>query len=263
LGPGERAVAVRNVDAFENRYGTGILIAGEYPNNLANGGETIVLSGPLEQEILRVTYGDSDGWPVEADGAGRSLVLIDLDGDFSDPAAWRASLQPLGSPGAEDVLLGDLNQDLSVSLIDLAMLQANLNSAGTLDDGDLNQDGQVDRADAAILLRNLGVSLAPAAPAAVPPAPSAAAASGGQSSTDAVDVALTEHDGKGDLFAAPRRQRRVDLRRTADGSAGSADRRLGDTIATTQFRRDDSLQLRARRHARAAGMPSDLEHFKS
>ncbi|MDW8310670.1 MAG: lamin tail domain-containing protein, partial [Verrucomicrobiales bacterium] len=50
--------------------------------------------------ITSVAYDDEAGWPVEADGGGRSLEVIDPNGDPNDPANWRASAQPGGSPGA-------------------------------------------------------------------------------------------------------------------------------------------------------------------
>jgi hypothetical protein len=45
-----------------------------------------------------VTYANTDPWPVLAKGAGRSLELIDPNGDQSDPANWQASAAG-GSPG--------------------------------------------------------------------------------------------------------------------------------------------------------------------
>lgn len=77
LEPGEHVVVVNNLVAFKRRYAgwAAMKIAGEYSGNLANGGERIVLQGPLpglEQENFG--YDDTRGWPPAADGAGHSLV---------------------------------------------------------------------------------------------------------------------------------------------------------------------------------------------
>ena len=50
---------------------------------------------------LQVTYDDNYGWPLSANGAGDSLVLIDPIGDLSSPHRWRASSTLYGTPGAD------------------------------------------------------------------------------------------------------------------------------------------------------------------
>jgi PKD repeat protein len=56
---------------------------------------------PIQHPITidLVSYGDSSPWPVEADGFGHSIELlnISLDNDFADN--WRGSLTERGSPG--------------------------------------------------------------------------------------------------------------------------------------------------------------------
>ena len=76
LAPGESLVVVKNLAAFEERYGTGLPVAGSYPNNLSNGGETITISYAVNTAILSFTYDDGGAWP-DADGSGYSLELID------------------------------------------------------------------------------------------------------------------------------------------------------------------------------------------
>jgi len=49
-----------------------------------------------------VSYTDSDPWPTEPDGNGPTLSLIDPNTDNSLPQSWAASLQDIGTPGAEN-----------------------------------------------------------------------------------------------------------------------------------------------------------------
>jgi hypothetical protein len=176
LGPGERAVAVSNLAAFQLRYGTAIPVAGEYGQTvdafrLANGGETIALRDAGGGLIQSFRY--DDDWYPDTDGLGPSLVIknaLSSMESWNDPAAWRASYENGGSPGSEDDLPGDANGDLRVDLADVAVVQAYMGATGaTRAQGDLDGDGNVGRSDAALAARNFGRSI-------VEPAPSAAAA---------------------------------------------------------------------------------------
>ena len=106
LAPGAFLLVVRNRAAFEQRYGTGLPIAGEYGLNdegkLDNGGERIKLSFGAGTPIRDFDYDDDDPWPSAADGTGASLELIAPDAvpDHSQATSWRASATPGGSPGA-------------------------------------------------------------------------------------------------------------------------------------------------------------------
>ena len=105
LGGGQRAVVVKNVAAFQSRYGTsGVTIAGSYGDlNLSNGGEKIVLESAQGQTLLDFTY--SDGWYPQTDGGGYSLVVVDplaTNSYWSLKTNWRSSDKLHGAPGAAD-----------------------------------------------------------------------------------------------------------------------------------------------------------------
>ena len=104
LEPGQRAVVVRNRDAFLARYpGLEALVAGEYSGQLSGAGERITLTGPAGETIFDVTY--SSTWQPITDGLGFSLVPKDEATDptvLGEPARWRRSVRPGGSPGAQD-----------------------------------------------------------------------------------------------------------------------------------------------------------------
>lgn len=87
-----------NPAAFAARY-PGVPVFGYFGGNLANGGERLRLLDRQGRPVLTVQYDDDNGWPRAADGSGATLELVDPAADPSAPAAWRAGLQPHGTPG--------------------------------------------------------------------------------------------------------------------------------------------------------------------
>ncbi len=138
LRPGEIALIVRNLEAFESRYNTdGLLILGEYTGRLRNGGEFVLLGDRLGETLVEFVY--SDQWYPDTDGLGRSLEIIDQTLDpstWADPASWTSSADFGGSPGTAPGLPGTSGQI----------------------PGDINQDRTLDVSDAVALLRHLFVS---------------------------------------------------------------------------------------------------------
>ena len=105
LGPGGRALVVRNRAAFLTRYPTAPGIAGEYTGQLSNGDEHIRLLGPLQEPVCDFAY--EDGWAPLADGFGFSLVLRSeaaAPDRLGESASWRLSAKVGGSPGVPDPL---------------------------------------------------------------------------------------------------------------------------------------------------------------
>jgi len=108
LAPGARVLAVRNRKAFQVRYGHELdgAIAGGFANATAlnNGGERLAIVDSALNTIKDFIYDDRAPWPLAADGAGYSLVLINpvSNPDHSVAANWRLSARPGGTPGAGD-----------------------------------------------------------------------------------------------------------------------------------------------------------------
>ena len=100
LEPGESVVVVKDRDAFQTRYGTGIPIAGEYDGKLSNAGEEITLTYNGSETVQDFEYDDGGAWPGRADGTGSSLEVVDPSGDYDDPDNWRASGEYGGTPGS-------------------------------------------------------------------------------------------------------------------------------------------------------------------
>jgi hypothetical protein len=105
IGPGQRILLVADQAAFETRH-PGVPVFGVFAeqSNLSNSGERLELLDAAAGHIFDFVYDDKSPWPESADGAGFSLVLVNpmSDPDPGNPANWRASAAPGGSPGGED-----------------------------------------------------------------------------------------------------------------------------------------------------------------
>jgi hypothetical protein len=75
---------------------------GPYTNTLPNDGGRIRLRDPNGAVLLEVNYESRPPWPVEADGAGHSLVLARPSYGEDAAEAWAASDAIGGSPGRVD-----------------------------------------------------------------------------------------------------------------------------------------------------------------
>jgi len=108
LDPGEHVLVVADMSAFTKRYPgwAGMNVAGEFDGRLDDGGEELVLTSEVAGPILRVTYDRARGWPLPADGAGHSLVPLELadqlGGELDYGGNWRTSTFRGGSPGRAD-----------------------------------------------------------------------------------------------------------------------------------------------------------------
>lgn len=104
LSPGGYVLAVKDIDAFEAKYGQNLSIAGQYEGRLNNAGERIKLEDAAGQVILDFTF--KDGWYGSTDGGGFSLTVIDPainePTGWSDKANYRPSVETGGSPGFDD-----------------------------------------------------------------------------------------------------------------------------------------------------------------
>lgn len=125
LGGGDYMVLANDPTRFAQRYG--FAPDGVYQGNLSNAGEALRLVNGQGTIIDNVVFDDVDPWPVDADGTGPSLVLIDTSANNYLPGSWRASQTEHGSPGAANRLfeLGDVDTDGDVDAADVnALLDA-------------------------------------------------------------------------------------------------------------------------------------------
>jgi hypothetical protein len=149
LGPGRRVVIVENMAAFEQRYGQGVPVAGEWTGGLANSSETITLAagGAILQQ-----FAYHDTWHPTTDGSGPSLERTQpADADLSrwgQSSAWQPSAVNGGTPGYEGGSLpGDANRDGVFNSADLllamqaAEFEDDLLDNSTWEEGDWDGDG--------------------------------------------------------------------------------------------------------------------------
>jgi hypothetical protein len=104
LLPGEHALIVRDLAAFEAKYGLGLPVVGRYEGRLDNAGERIELVDALGQVIHDFRY--EDHWYPTTDGGRFSLTVVDpVHTDphaWGDKDVWRPSILVDGSPGFDD-----------------------------------------------------------------------------------------------------------------------------------------------------------------
>ena len=125
LAPGEFAVVAGSAAAFASLY-PGVTAEGSYQteggNRFADGGEQVELVGAGGETIASFRYDNSTPWPTEADGQGKSLVLIapQTNPDPNLPENWRASTTAKGTPGAGEESGGLAQWQTANNIVDLA-----------------------------------------------------------------------------------------------------------------------------------------------
>jgi hypothetical protein len=101
VAPGGYVVLLRDLSHFRRRY-PDVEIYGVYGGKLSDKGETLTLYAADGSILTEVSYDDERGWPLSADGAGDSLVLVEGCADPSARECWRASTTLYGTPGADE-----------------------------------------------------------------------------------------------------------------------------------------------------------------
>ncbi|MCB0746449.1 MAG: CotH kinase family protein [Ignavibacteriae bacterium] len=94
----EYLVLVENDSAFTNRFPEVNNYLADLGFGFNGAGELLRLFNQENQIVDSLTYDDIAPWPIEADGAGSTLELIDAESDNSVGINWRASLEH-GTPG--------------------------------------------------------------------------------------------------------------------------------------------------------------------
>lgn len=79
----------------------GKTLDGVFTGKLSDNGEDLTLSAGSGVPLIALHYRPDEGWPAAANGLGFTIVRADK-GSPDNPANWRASTNPGGSPGADD-----------------------------------------------------------------------------------------------------------------------------------------------------------------
>jgi hypothetical protein len=98
IGVNETIYLSGNLDAFQRKYGFSAF--GQYSRNLSNTSQKIVLADSYGNVIDTVEYFDTTPWPLEADGTGSYLQLIDTSLDNNVAANWQPSTNAILSTNA-------------------------------------------------------------------------------------------------------------------------------------------------------------------
>ncbi len=110
LAGGARVLIVKNVAAFESRYGAGLPVAGVFGGQLGNGGDTLEFRDGATL-VQKVDY--LDDWRPVTDGPGFSLTVLAPAAPanlWNNASNYRGSLHGGGSPGSLEAPLdsGDI-----------------------------------------------------------------------------------------------------------------------------------------------------------
>ena len=90
LEPGGLVAVCRDVDHFRGKYGVENAV-GNFTGQLSNDGERITLVDGSGAFVDSVSYRDTGGWAVAADGLRHSLEKLIPTAVSDDPASWRDS----------------------------------------------------------------------------------------------------------------------------------------------------------------------------
>jgi len=101
LQPDNYLVIALVPDTIINFYGI-TNVVGPFSGALNNTGELIELKDASLNIIDAVTYSASAPWPIEPNGTGKSLSLMNPNLDNSLPENWLASAEDYGTPGIQN-----------------------------------------------------------------------------------------------------------------------------------------------------------------
>ena len=162
--PDSMLVICRDTTDFRSVFPYVQLILGEFDFGLSSNGELIRLINDENLVEDALLYGSDPPWPIEPNGTGATLELINHELNNGFWSNWTASPPP-GSPGEVnfgeadcDPPSGDATEDGEVNILDVVAIISHIMGTGTLpgDDPlchtDLNQDGELNVLDIIILV---------------------------------------------------------------------------------------------------------------
>jgi hypothetical protein len=108
-------VVAENDSAFTSRFPDVQNYIGETGFGLSGAGEFMKLATRDDQIIDSLTYDDNLPWPVEADGQGSTLELIEANSDNSKAENWKASIGH-GTPGRLNSVITSVTENLNSTI---------------------------------------------------------------------------------------------------------------------------------------------------
>ena len=125
LGSGEFLVLCRDSSDFSQVYPGVQNFIGETDFGFSNGGELLRLLDNNGGLVDFVSYDDSAPWPVEADGGGVTLELLNPTLDNNSFESWAVSAVELGTPGQQNSSFDALSNDANELLPSVFALHQN------------------------------------------------------------------------------------------------------------------------------------------
>lgn len=111
IQPSSYLIIARKPDQFKEHVSTPVQILGPTGFGLSGGGDQIKIYSDLGELVDSVLYDDELPWPVEADGKGFTLELINPSLNNSISYSWVASFLKFGSPGKQNSNYKNLSID--------------------------------------------------------------------------------------------------------------------------------------------------------
>ena len=122
INPNQYLTIARDLTLFTNIYPEFENILGPFDFGLGGGGDQVRIYNNQGLLIDSLEYDDSEPWPLEADGTGKTLELINPIYDNSLPEYWASSIEN-GTPGYQNTAFLDIIQT-SVIIPDKTQLMA-------------------------------------------------------------------------------------------------------------------------------------------
>ena len=111
IQPNNYLVLAKDMDLFSSSYPNINNVIGPFDFSLSGGGDQVRIFDNAGVLIDSVQYDDIDPWPVEPDGNGPTLELINPTLDNLLSESWAASTDN-GTPGAQNSTYDNLSSDL-------------------------------------------------------------------------------------------------------------------------------------------------------
>jgi len=113
---GEYIILAKDLGQFIANFPNINNVIGSFDFGLSGGGDQIRIYDHGGILIDSLEYDDDDPWPIEADGDGPTLELINSDLDNTLPDSWSASAS-YGTPGIQNSVYEELGTDVISDLI--------------------------------------------------------------------------------------------------------------------------------------------------
>lgn len=111
MAPGDFLVICKSLNKFSKVYPEVENVVGDFNFSLSSSGDEIRLYDPFSNVIDAVDYLPYNPWPLEANGTGATLELINPDLDNGQPESWVA-VKEGGTPGKQNSAYSGIEENI-------------------------------------------------------------------------------------------------------------------------------------------------------